>query len=115
MVAFGGSDAFNSCMTWRGWITSPSVTGIAGVTCEGTATGVDGCGAGPLPKDSTNVRLDAVIPMDVATNRPNAAASGSTWTTSAFNPPQRGENERVTKPSKETPTAINRSLGVSNR
>ena len=35
-----------------------------------------------------------VTPSDVATKRPKADGSGSTWMTSAFSPLQRGENAR---------------------
>src|SRR6516164_9643812 len=105
-VAFDGSNESNSCMTSRGWMVSPWVCGTLGGVGAGTAGLREGCGSGPLSSDSTNARAVVVIPSDVATNRPKADGSGSTWTTSAFSPVQRGENERVTRPSNETPTAI---------
>ena len=76
---------------------------------------VKACGGREDFSDSTNARPVVLIPSDVATNRPNTSGSGSTCTTSACSPLQRGEKERVTSPSNETPTAISRSQGVSKR
>src|SRR5258708_29649220 len=115
IVAFGPRLPSSSRITSKGWMSSPGVSGIVNGAGAGTVARRGDCGDRPAFSDSTNARLDVVIPTDVPTNRPNADGSGSTWTTLACNPCQRGENERVTRPSNATPTAINRSHGAPKR
>src|SRR5262249_31523925 len=115
IVAFRGSNESISRTTARGWILSPPRSGIADDDGGGRGALREGFGGRLDARDSTNARPDVAIPSDVATNRPNADGSGSTWTTSAFSLFQRGENERVVRPPNETPTAINKSHGVSKR
>src|SRR4030081_3831936 len=89
-VASGPSFESSSRITSKGWMSSPWVSGIVNGAGGGTVVRRDDCGDRPAFSDSTNARLDVVTPSDVATNRPNADGSGSTWTTSACSPCQRG-------------------------